>query len=62
MIVGLGLTGLGNLVMTIWMDPYTLVFGRALMGLGTSLFFAVATTFVLNMLSGGVVLWVYFKE
>jgi len=49
MIAGLVLTGLGNLVMATWMDPYTLVLGRALMGLGAPLFFAVATTFVLNM-------------
>ena len=49
MLTGLVLTGLGNLVMASWADANMLVIGRALMGLGAPLFFAVATTFVLNL-------------
>ena len=49
MLAGLILTGLGNLVMASWADANMLVLGRALMGLGAPLFFAVATTFVLNL-------------
>ena len=49
MVVGLLLTIAGSFVCGFVDSPAQLILGRALMGLGAPLFFAVATTFVLNL-------------
>ena len=49
MVAGLLLTIAGALVCAFVESPAQLIVGRALMGLGAPLFFAVATTFVLNL-------------
>lgn len=49
MVVGLGLNVAGALLSAFARDPLQFVLARALMGIGAPLFFAVATTFVLNL-------------
>jgi MFS family permease len=49
MVAGLLFTIAGSLVCAFVKSPTELIVGRALMGLGAPLFFAVATTFVLNL-------------
>ena len=49
MAVGLGLNVLGTALSAYAVNPIQFVLARALMGIGAPLFFAVATTFVLNL-------------
>ena len=49
MVAGLGLNVAGALLSALARDPFQVVLARALMGIGAPLFFAVATTFVLNL-------------
>jgi MFS family permease len=49
MTVGLGLNVLGTFLSAMARDPFQFTLARALMGIGAPLFFAVATTFVLNL-------------
>ena len=49
MAVGLGLNVLGTFFSAFAQDPFQFTLARALMGIGAHLFFAVATTFVLNL-------------
>jgi MFS family permease len=49
MVVGLGLNVAGALLSAFAQDPFQFFLARALMGIGAPLFFAVATTFVLNL-------------
>ncbi|MEE8354209.1 MAG: MFS transporter [Candidatus Bathyarchaeia archaeon] len=49
MVVGLGLNVAGALLSAFARDPFQFFLARALMGIGAPLFFAVATTFVLNL-------------
>lgn len=49
MVAGLGLNVVGALLSALARDPFQFVLARALMGIGAPLFFAVATTFVLNL-------------
>ena len=49
MVAGLGLNVVGALLSALARDPVQFVLARALMGIGAPLFFAVATTFVLNL-------------
>jgi ACDE family multidrug resistance protein len=49
MVLGLILTVLGGILCAFVANPLQLVLGRALMGLGAPLFFATATTLVLNL-------------
>lgn len=49
MAVGLGLNVVGTFLSALARDPFQFTLARALMGFGAPLFFAVATTFVLNL-------------
>ncbi len=49
MAVGLGLNVVGTFLSALAKDPFQFTLARALMGIGAPLFFAVATTFVLNL-------------
>ncbi len=49
MAVGLGLNVVGTFLCAFARDPFQFTLARALMGIGAPLFFAVATTFVLNL-------------
>ncbi len=49
MAVGLGLNVVGTFLSAFARDPFQFTLARALMGIGAPLFFAVATTFVLNL-------------
>jgi MFS family permease len=49
MAVGLGLNVVGTFLSALARDPFQFTLARALMGIGAPLFFAVATTFVLNL-------------
>jgi MFS family permease len=49
MTVGLGLNVLGSLFSAVARDPLQFTIARILMGIGAPLFFAVSTTFVLNL-------------
>jgi len=49
MVLGLVLTVLGTAVCMYVSDPFQLILGRALQGLGAPLFFAVSMTFIVNL-------------
>jgi MFS family permease len=51
MLLGLVLTTVGTFWNAFAIDPYQLIFARALQGLGAPLFFAVSMTFIVNMFS-----------
>ncbi len=49
MLIGLVLTAVGTAVCIYVSDPFQLILGRALQGLGAPLFFAVSMTFIVNL-------------